>query len=105
LHRKSYTPLTEEKPTHFPEGKKSIVVLPFENISPEDGQDYFCDGMTEEIITDLSSIHDLRGISRSSAIMLKESKKAVRDIAKGLAVQYVLEGSVQKAGSNIRITA
>jgi TolB-like protein len=95
----------EEKPIGFPDWKKSIVVLPFDNISPEEGQDYFCDGMTEEIITDLSNIRDLRVISRSSAMMLKGSKKAVRDIAKELDVQYVLEGSVRKAGSDIRITA
>ncbi|TET72415.1 MAG: hypothetical protein E3J56_05530 [Candidatus Aminicenantes bacterium] len=99
---------TEEpkaEPISFPEWKKSIVVLPFENISPEEGQDYFCDGMTEEVITDLSSIHDLRVISRSSAMMLKGSKKAIRDIAQELNVQYVLEGSVRKAENDIRITA
>ncbi len=93
------------EPISFPEWKKSIVGLPFDNISPEEGQDYFCDGMTEEIITDLSSIHDLRVISRSSAMMLKGSKKAVGDIAKELNVQYVLEGSVRKSGNDIRITA
>jgi len=98
---------TEEpkaEPIISPDWKKSIVVLPFENISPEEGQDYFCDGMTEEVITDLSSIHDLRVISRSSAMMLKGSKKAIRDIAKELNVQYVLEGSVRKAENDIRIT-
>jgi len=95
----------EEKPIRFPEWKKSIVVLPFDNISPEEAQDYFCDGMTEEIITDLSSIHELRVISRSSAMMLKGSKKEVRDIAKELNVQYVLEGSVRKVGNDLRITA
>lgn len=99
---------TEEpktEPISFPEWKKSIVVLPFDNISPEEAQDYFCNGMTEEIITDLSSIHDLRVISRSSAMMLKGSKKEVRDIAKELNVQYVLEGSVRKVGNDLRITA
>ncbi|MCK4827271.1 hypothetical protein KA005_66690 [bacterium] len=93
------------EPISFPKWKNSIVVLPLENISPEEEQGYFCDGMTEEIITDLSSIHDLRVISRSSAMMLKGSKKAIRDIAKELNVQYVLEGSVRKAGNDIRITA
>jgi len=95
----------DAKPISLPKWRNSIVVLPFENISPEEGQDYFCDGMTEEIITDLSSIHDLRVISRSSAMMLKGSKKAVRDVARELNVQYVLEGSVRKAENDIRITA
>jgi len=99
---------TEEpktEPISFPEWKKSIVVLPFDNISPEEGQDYFCDGMTEEIITDLSGVHDLRVISRSSAMMLKGSKRVVRNIAKELNVQYVLEGSVRKVGNDLRISA
>ena len=84
---------------------KSIVVLPFSDLSPQKDQEYFCDGMTEEIITDLSYIHDLRLISRSSAMALKGSGKSVRDIAKELNVQYVLEGSVRKSGNDLRITA
>jgi len=95
----------EEKPISFLEWKKSIVVLPFENISPEEGQDYFCDGMTEEIITDLSKILSLRVISRNSAMMLKATKKATKTIGQELNVQYVLEGSVRKAGNNLRISA
>lgn len=93
------------KQISFPEWKKSIVVLPFENISPEEGQDYFCDGMTEEIITDLSKIHSLRVISRGSAMTLKGTKRKANEIAEELKVQYVLEGSVRKAGNDIRITA
>jgi non-specific serine/threonine protein kinase len=85
--------------------EKSIVVLPFVDLSPQKDQEYFCDGMTEEIITDLSYIHDLRLISRSSAMALKGSGKSVRDIAKELNVQYVLEGSVRKSGNDLRITA
>jgi len=61
--------------------------------------------MTEEIITDLSHINDLRVISRSSAMMLKGRKKVVSDIAKELNIQYLLEGSVRKAENDIRITA
>jgi TolB-like protein len=85
--------------------EKSIVVLPFADMSPQKDQEYFCDGMTEEIITDLSHIHDLRVISRNSAMMLKGTPKDTATIGRELRVQYVLEGSVRKAGSDLRITA
>jgi len=95
----SLSKLVEIKP------EKSIVVLPFVNISPEEGQDYFCDGMTEELITDLSHVHALIVISRSSAMTFKRTKKKVGEIAQELNVRYVLEGSVRKAGNDLRITA
>jgi len=85
--------------------EKSIIVLPFENMSSDPEQEYFSDGLTEEIITDLSHIHDLLVISRSSAITFKGIKKKIGDIAKEVNVHYVLEGSVRKAGNNLRITA
>jgi non-specific serine/threonine protein kinase len=85
--------------------EKSIVVLPFADMSPHKGQEYFCDGMTEEIITDLSHIHELLVISRSSAMTFKGSSKTIRDIAKALNIRYVMEGSVRKAGNDLRITA
>jgi eukaryotic-like serine/threonine-protein kinase len=85
--------------------EKSIIVLPFENISPDLDQEYFCDGMTEEIITDLSHIHDLLVISRSSAMTFKGTKKTIPEIAQSVNVRYVLEGSVRKAGNSLRITA
>ncbi|NIO37178.1 protein kinase [Candidatus Bathyarchaeota archaeon] len=89
----------------FPKTQKSIVVLPFENLSPDPEQEYFCDGMTEEIITDLSKIQSLRVISRNSAMMFKGSRKATKTIGRELDVQFVLEGSVRKAGNKLRIIA
>jgi TolB-like protein len=79
---------------------KSIVVLPFANISPEEGQEYFCDGMTEEIIADLSHVRELLVISRSSAMTFKGTKKTIPEIAGAVNVRYV-----RKAGKDLRITA
>lgn len=89
----------------FPRAEKSIVVLPFEDISPGKDNEYFSDGLTEEIITDLSQVHDLLVISRSSAMTYKGTKKKIKEIGQELNVQYVLEGSVRKAGNNLKITA
>jgi non-specific serine/threonine protein kinase len=87
------------------EKKKSVVVLPFDDMSPGKDNEYFSDGLTEEIISDLSKIQSLRVISRTSAMMLKGTKKPMRTIGHELDVRYVLEGSVRKAGNNLRITA
>jgi TolB-like protein len=84
---------------------KSIIVLPFENISSDSEQEYFSDGLTEEIITDLSHINDLLVISRSSAMTFKGTKQTIKEIAGKVNVRYVLEGSVRKSGNQLRIVA
>ncbi|MCW3114130.1 MAG: Guanylate cyclase [Segetibacter sp.] len=90
---------------HFTGNDKSIAVLPFENISNDSSQEYFSDGITEEIISQLSKIADLKVISRTSVMAYKNSQKNVRQIARELGVSSILEGSVRREGDNIRITA
>ena len=85
--------------------KPSIAVLPFVNMSGDPEQDYFSDGITEEIITGLSKIPRMHVIARNSTFAYKEKPPKVQQVGQELGVHYVLEGSVRKAGSRIRVTA
>ena len=86
-------------------GRPVIAVLPFANMSGDPQQEYFCDGITEDIITSLSLWHWFPVIARSSTFVYKDKKVDVRRIAKELGARYILEGSVRRAGDRIRINA
>jgi adenylate cyclase len=92
------------KPKHFPD-KPSIAVLPFDNFSGDPEQEPFANGVTENITTTLSKIPELFVIARNSAFEYKGKSIDVRKVAEDLCVRYVLEGSTQKSGERIRITA
>ena len=83
----------------------SIAVLPFDNMSNDPGQDYFSDGISEDIITDLSQLKHLAVIARNSSFTYRNTSAKVQDIGKDLGAKYLLEGSVRKSGTQIRITA
>jgi len=82
-----------------------IAVLPFTNISPDPEDEYFADGLTEELITVLSQLRDLRVISRTSVMLYKSTPKSASVIGEELGVASILEGSVRKAGTRLRVTA
>jgi TolB-like protein/class 3 adenylate cyclase len=83
--------------------KPSVAVLPFANLSDDPSQDYFADGMTEDLITDLSKISGLFVIARNSSFAYKGQQVQVRQVAEDLGVRYVLEGSVRRIGDQVRI--
>lgn len=85
--------------------KPSVAVLPFQNLSADAGNEYFSDGMTDEIISKLSRIQGLQVASRTSMARFKGTKKDIKEIGKELGVRYLLEGSVRKAENRVRITA
>lgn len=84
---------------------RSLAVLPLQNLSGDPGQDYFADGITDELTTDLAKIDSLRVISRSSTLQYAEHRKAAPQIARELNVDSVLEGSVVRVGNKVRVTA
>ncbi len=85
--------------------KPSIAVLPFANLSPDPNDDYFADGLTDEIITDLSPIRTLHVIARASMMRFKGTDKAPDAVARELKVRFILDGSVRRAGQSLRLTA
>ena len=88
-----------------PSDKPSIAVLPFDNLSGDPEQEYFSDGIAEDIITGLSHVRTFLVIARNSTFSYKGTSPDIRDVARDLGVRYVLEGSVRKAGNRVRITA
>lgn len=88
-----------------PRWRNSIAVLPFTNMSGDPEQEYFCDGITEELINSLTQLKDLRVIARTSSFMFKDKHEDIREIGRKLNVETLLEGSVRKSGNRLRITA
>jgi TolB-like protein/Flp pilus assembly protein TadD len=87
------------------EARKSIAVLPFADMSPESDQEYFSDGMSEELIDALTKIPGLRVTARTSSFQFKGERRDIREVGRALGVTHVLEGSVRKSGDRLRITA
>src|SRR5687768_2193192 len=85
--------------------QKSILVLPFVNMSNDPEQEYFSDGLTEELISNLARLKDMKIISRTTSMQYKNTTKDVKTIGRETGVSYIMEGSVRKQGSNLRITA
>lgn len=104
-------PLTQERMSSLPEivadtkSLHSVAILPFVNMSSDRDQDYFCDGIAEEIINALCCVRGLRVASRTSSFQFKNQAADVREIGRKLGVGSVLEGSVRQAGDRVRITA
>ncbi|MET3841776.1 adenylate/guanylate cyclase domain-containing protein [Bradyrhizobium sp. OAE829] len=88
-----------------PPDKPSIAVLPFQNMSDDPEQEFFADGIAEDVLTTLSKIQELFVIARNSSFVFKGQTKDVREVGRTLGVRYVLEGSVRKAGNRVRLTA
>jgi adenylate cyclase len=92
------------EPSPLP-SKTSIAILPFQNLSGDPEQEYFSDGITEDIITDLSKISSLHVIARNTVFTYKGKPQKVQQVAQELGVRFVLEGSVRKSGSRVRVTS
>jgi serine/threonine-protein kinase len=95
-------PIADPGPAHADEHR--LAVLPIVNMSPEPETQYFCDGLTEELITHLAQIRQLRVVARTSSFQFKDAARDIREVGRLLDVSKVLEGSVRKAGNRIRVT-
>ena len=98
-------PAPEVQTAHLPTTTHSIAVLPFENMSPDPEQQYFCDGMAEEVMSALAAVKDLRVAARTSAFMFRGAAIDIAEVGDKLHVGTVLMGSVRKFGNRLRITA
>ena len=98
-------PATADQTASLDAGKPSIAVLPFQNLGDDASQEYFSDGITNDIITDLSRFSNLLVIASNSVFIYKGKAVSVKDDGRDLGVRYVLEGSVQKVGNSVRINA
>ena len=98
------SPSEEDRPRQIAD-KPSIAVLPFKNMSRDEEQDYFADGMTEDIITELSRFAELAVIARNSAFVYRGQEVKAQQVGEDLGARYVVEGSVRKAGKRIRVSA
>jgi len=97
------TEIKPEPETH--DSRPSLAVLPFDNMSDDPGQEYFSDGITEDIITDLSKVSSLFVVARNSSFTYKGRSVKIAEVCADLGVRYVVEGSVRKVGDKVRITA
>jgi adenylate cyclase len=100
----SVDPASKNEPPPLPD-KPSIAILPFDNMSGDPDQEYFADGLTEELITAVSRSEDLFVIARNSSFVFRGGNIDVKEVGKKLGARYVLEGSIRKAGIRVRITA
>ena len=101
----STRPSTDAAPPLALPDKPSIAVLPFQNMSGDREQEYFADGIAEDVLTTLSKIQELMVIARNSSFVFKGQTRDIREIGRTLGVRYVLEGSVRKAGNRVRLAA
>ncbi len=97
--------LISGRPEPGPSAAASVAVLPLANLSGDPDQEYFADGMTEALISDLARVQGIRVISRTSVVQYRDSRKSLPEIAQELGVEHVLEGSVLRSGGQVRISA
>ena len=105
VESRTATPAAAVAPPRARTGPASIAVLPFVNMSDDKANDYFSDGLSEELLNVLAKVQGLRVIARTSSFAFKGKDATIADVAKALGVDHVLEGSVRKSGDRVRITA